>query len=69
MQTFADESGAASATKLQQRAHTNACRRLVGIALAFAAEAGDEKLWISKFSSISLDSARYLEILVVMAIG
>ena len=57
------------ATKLQQRVHTNACRSLVGIALAFAAEAGDEKLWISKFSSISLDSARYLEILVVRAIG
>ena len=49
--------------------HTNACRGLVGIALAFAAEAGDEKLWISKFSSISLDSTRYLEILVVRAIG
>ena len=38
----ADESGAASATKLQQRTHTNACRGLVGIVLVPAAEAGDE---------------------------
>ena len=37
-----------------KRVHTNACRGMVGI---------------GKFSSISLDSARYLEILVVMAIG
>ena len=65
----ADESGAASATKLQQRAHTNACRGMVGIGVAFAAEAGDGKSWIGKFSSIGLGSARYFEILVVRAIG
>ena len=57
------------ATKLQQRVHTNACRGLVGIALAFAAEAGDGKSWISKFSNIGLGSARYLDILVVRAMS
>ena len=49
----ADESGAASATKLQQRAHTNACRGMVGIGLG----------------TQGLGSARYFEILVVRAIG
>ena len=48
------------ATKLQQRVHTNACRSLVGIALAFAAEAwgywqlGYAGLGKSKQVSVSL---------------
>ena len=44
------------ATKLQQRVHTNACRGLVGIALASAAEAGDGKSWISRLRGLGLGS-------------